>query len=175
MNAAPAQVAIGIGSNLADPLAQVQQAVLALHGLSATSVLAVSPWYGSKPVGGPADQPDYVNGAALLCTHLAPHALLAALQAIEQQQGRERHSRWAARTLDLDLLLYGEAMIEDERLSVPHPRLVERQFVLQPLADIAPDWRLPNGHTVASSLAALTARAAGESNDLWQLPATSSP
>ncbi len=143
---------VGIGSNLANPLRQAQRAIEALRAIPATRVLAVSPWYGSHPVGGPAGQPDYINGAACLQTRLAPEALLDALQAIEQQQGRERHTRWGARTLDLDLLLYGNQVINSERLVVPHPRLAGRAFVLAPLADIAPRLLLPNGCGVASLL-----------------------
>ena len=173
MSSVPVLAAIGIGSNLANPLGQVQRAVMALRALPATTLLAVSPWYGSKPVGGPAEQPDYINGAATLRTRLGPLDLLDALQAIEQQQERERHTRWGARTLDLDLLLYGDHVLDSAQLVVPHPRLCDRHFVLQPLADIASDWRLPNGCTVASSLAALTLRAPGESESLWRLPASS--
>ncbi len=143
---------IGIGSNLTDPQAQVQQAVKALSAIPETTVQTVSPWYRSSPVGGPANQPDYINGVACLETTLAPHALLGALQSIEQAQGRERREHWGARTLDLDLLLYGQQIIEDARLSVPHPRLHERSFVLVPLADIAPHLVLPNGSPLASLL-----------------------
>lgn len=154
---------IGIGSNLADPLLQVEAAVHGLQSLPDTRLLTVSPWYGSQAAGGPAGQPDYVNGVACLQTSLPPHALLDALQTIEQQQGRERHVRWAARTLDLDLLLYGDAVIDDDRLSVPHPRLTLRPFVLVPLADIAPHLVLPNGCAVGSLLPALPAPG------LWRL------
>jgi 2-amino-4-hydroxy-6-hydroxymethyldihydropteridine diphosphokinase len=154
---------IGIGSNLAEPLQQVQRAVTALQQLPATRVLAVSPWYGSHPVGGSAEQPDYVNGAACLHTSLTPHALLDALQAIEQQQQRVRHERWGARTLDLDLLLYNNLCIADEKLTLPHPRMHERAFVLVPLMDIAPQLALPNGCSVASLLPALS------TEGLWPL------
>lgn len=154
---------IGIGSNLAEPQKQVRHAITALRSVPASTLLAVSPWYGSHPVGGPAGQPDYVNGVACLQTRLAPHHLLDALQAIEQQQSRERHTRWGARTLDLDLLLYGDQSLHDERLTVPHPRMTERAFVLAPLADIAPRLVLPNGCSVASSLAQLS------TDGLWLL------
>jgi 2-amino-4-hydroxy-6-hydroxymethyldihydropteridine diphosphokinase len=157
---------IGIGSNLAEPLAQVERAVAALKTIPASSLLAVSPWYGSSPVGGPAGQPDYINGVACLQTRLAPHALLDALQAIEQLHGRERHERWGARTLDLDLLLYDDRLIDDERLTVPHPRMNSRAFVLAPLADIAPHLALPNGCGVGSLLSQLSM------TGLWQLSPT---
>lgn len=143
---------VGIGSNLARPLQQVQRAIEALKAIPATRLTGVSPWYGSSPVGGPAEQPDYVNGVARLQTRLSPHALLDALQTIEQQQGRERHTRWGARTLDLDLLLFGNLALDDERLTVPHPRLAERAFVLVPLADLEPGLMLPNGYSVGSLL-----------------------
>lgn len=144
-------------------------AVSAIQSIPDTTLLAVSPWYGSRAVGGPADQPDYVNGVARLQTRLQPHALLDVLQTIEQQQGRERHFRWGARTLDLDLLLYGDHNIDDDRLTVPHPRLTDRAFVLVPLNDIAPHLVLPNGHSVGSLLPLLPA--AG----LWPLaPANTS-
>lgn len=151
-----AVVYIGIGSNLGEPLQQVQQAVIALQQLPATRVLAVSPWYGSHPVGGAAEQPNYVNGVACLHTSLAPHALLDALQAIEQQQQRVRRERWGARTLDLDILLYNNICLADEKLTIPHPRMHERAFVLVPLMDIAQHLVLPNGCSVASLLPALS-------------------
>ena len=154
---------VGIGSNLAEPLQQVQRAVAALEKLPSVDLLAVSPWYGSHPVGGPADQPDYINGVACLKTSLQPHALLDALQAIEHQQQRVRRERWGARTLDLDLLLYDNECVHDDRLTLPHPCLHERAFVLVPLADIAPQLTLPNGCRVASLLPALS------TEGLWPL------
>lgn len=147
---------IGIGSNLAEPLQQVQTAITSLQRTPNIQVITVSPWYGSHPVGGPANQPDYINGAACLHTTLSPHSLLDALQAIEQQQHRVRHERWGARTLDLDLLLYDLHCVDDDRLTVPHPRMQERAFVLAPLFDIAPQLVLPNGCSVASLLPALS-------------------
>jgi 2-amino-4-hydroxy-6-hydroxymethyldihydropteridine diphosphokinase len=155
---------IGIGSNLAEPLDQVQRAVCALRDIAHTQMILLSPWYGSSPVGGPADQPDYVNGVACLHTALSAHLLLDALQAIEQAQGRERSTRWGARTLDLDILLYGESSIGDARLQVPHPRMYERAFVLVPLAEIAADLVLPNGCTVRSLLSDFE-----DDGSLWRL------
>lgn len=142
---------IGLGANLAQPLAQLQQAVAALRLLPASQLVAVSSFYGSKPMG-PQDQPDYVNAVAALDTELLPEALLDALQQIEQQQGRQRKDeRWGPRTLDLDILLYGNDIINSERLTVPHYGLKQREFVLYPLAEIAPNLSLPDG-TVLSSL-----------------------
>ncbi len=143
-------VFIALGANLADPLQQIRQAVSALRQLSESQFLACSPLYGSKPMG-PADQPDYVNGVVSLLTDLPPHALLDATQAIEREQGRVRKAeRWGPRTLDLDLLLYGEQMINDDRLTVPHYGMKERAFVLLPLFDLAPELVLPCGTPLRS-------------------------
>lgn len=139
---------IGLGSNLADPAAQLARAVAGLAGLPQTVLVAQSPFYRSKPVG-PQDQPDFVNGAAMLRTELSAPALLDQLQAIEQAHGRERLQHWGPRTLDLDLLLYGNETITSERLTVPHPELPNRDFVLQPLLDLDPQRILPDGRSLA--------------------------
>jgi 2-amino-4-hydroxy-6-hydroxymethyldihydropteridine diphosphokinase len=143
---------IGIGSNLNDPVIQVQQAFQALAKLPASQLIARSPRYRSAPVGGPPDQPDYLNAVAALDTALNPDELLAALQAIEIQQGRVRTVRWGPRTLDLDVLLYGSLQRDDPRLTLPHPRLQERAFVLYPLYDIAPDLVIPGKGVLAKLL-----------------------
>jgi 2-amino-4-hydroxy-6-hydroxymethyldihydropteridine diphosphokinase len=144
---------IGLGANLADPVQQLEQAVAALHQLPQSRLVAVSALYGSKPMG-PQDQPDYVNAVAAIDTTLLPEQLLDALQQVEQQQGRQRKDeRWGPRTLDLDILLFGDLVINTERLIVPHYGLKQREFVLYPLAEIATDLRLPDG-TVLSSLLA---------------------
>ena len=134
---------VAIGSNLNDPVAQVRQAFRALAELPASQLIACSPLYRSAPVGGPPDQLDYVNAVTALDTVLNPDGLLTTLQAIEVQQGRIRTVRWGPRTLDLDLLLYGSIRRDAPRLSLPHPRLHERAFVLYPLYDIAPDLMIP--------------------------------
>lgn len=134
---------IGLGSNLEDPYTQIMRAFAELDALSQTHLLQRSPIYSSKPVG-PA-QPDYTNAVALLDTHLEPLALLEALQGIEQAHQRIRVQHWGPRTLDLDLLLYDDQLIASERLTVPHPFLTQRSFVLYPLADITPDLHLPDG------------------------------
>ena len=145
---------IALGANLADPLGQIERAILALQSLPASTLLACSPLYRSRPMG-PADQPDYINGVALLETRLTPHQLLDQTQRIELEQGRVRKAeRWGPRTLDLDLLLFGDAVINDERLTVPHYGMKERDFVLLPLFDLAPDLVLPCGtalHTLMSA------------------------
>ncbi|WP_260843118.1 2-amino-4-hydroxy-6-hydroxymethyldihydropteridine diphosphokinase [Sedimenticola selenatireducens] len=133
---------IGLGSNLADPVSQVQLACSELKQLPESHVLACSSLYRSPPMG-PADQPDYINAVAAIETTLTPHQLLAELQAIEQRHGRKRERRWGARTLDLDLLIYAEMALSDERLTLPHPGLAERDFVLYPLQEIAPSLVVP--------------------------------
>lgn len=134
---------VGLGSNLQGPVAQVQQALASLGRLPGTQVIAHSRLYSSAPMG-PQDQPDYVNAVAALDTELAPHALLDALQDLEARQGRQRGpQRWGPRTLDLDLLLYADWQLADARLSVPHPGLHERNFVLYPLYELAPDLEIP--------------------------------
>jgi len=133
---------VGIGSNLGNPLVQVSEALAALAILPQTRCVIQSPWYRSEPLG-PPGQPYYINAVAGLETSLAPLVLLSALQAIENTHGRQRTLRWGARTLDLDMLLYGDLVQDDPHLTIPHPRLHERAFVLYPLLDIAPDLRIP--------------------------------
>lgn len=144
---------IGLGSNLEQPQQQVRQALQALARIPQSQLVAHSRLYRSVPLG-PADQPDYVNAVAALDTELSAESLLDALQAIEQAQGRVRGAeRWGPRTLDLDLLLYGNAVIDSARLTVPHPGLSERNFVLYPLFELAPDLVLPDGHKLRELLA----------------------
>ena len=147
----PARAYIGIGGNLDDPLLQMRRAFRALRELPASRCVACSPLYRSAAVGGPSGQPDYLNAAAALDTTLAPDALLTALQSIETAQGRTRTVRWGPRTLDLDLLLYDQLVLDEPRLTLPHPRLHERAFVLYPLYDIAPDLEIP-GHGLLTDL-----------------------
>jgi len=128
---------IGLGANLGDRQATLRSALSAIRALPGTRVQRVSSLYGSAPVD--AGGPDYLNAVAQLCTTLVPQALLAQLQAIEQAAGRERPYRNAPRTLDLDILLYGDRVIDTPTLTVPHPRLHERAFVLYPLAELAPE------------------------------------
>lgn len=144
---------IGLGANLAQPVQQLQHALDALQQIPHCQLTAVSSFYGSKPMG-PQDQPDYVNAVVAIDTSLSPLQLLDTLQQIEQQQGRTRKAeRWGPRTLDLDILLYSNDIIETERLVVPHYGLKVREFVLHPLHEIAPELSLPDG-TVLSSLLA---------------------
>lgn len=149
---------VGLGANLAEPRRQVQSALEELSHLPRTLVTARSSLYRSAPLGH-LEQPDFINAVARLETELEPHALLAALRALEQAHGRERSFRNAPRTLDLDLLLYGDAPVESPTLTVPHPRLHERAFVLAPLAEIDPEARVPG----RGSVRALLAGCAGQS------------
>lgn len=145
-------VFVALGANLNQPLARIQAAQQALAALAEPNSLRHSRLYSSKPMG-PADQPDYVNGVSVFNTPLAPHSLLDALQDIEQREGRVRKDeRWGPRALDLDLLLYGEQHIDDERLTVPHYGMKQREFVLYPLADLAPGLVLPCGTSLSSLL-----------------------
>lgn len=134
---------IALGSNLEGPRTQVETAFAELAALPRTEEAGRSRIYRSTPMG-PPGQPDYLNAVAALDTDLAPEALLDALQAIEARHGRVRGpQRWGPRTLDLDLLLYGAETVNTERLVVPHPGLHERNFVLYPLYDLAPDLEVP--------------------------------
>ncbi len=143
---------IGLGSNLDQPLAHIKQAAEALGQIPQTRLLALSPLYRSKAVG-PGEQPDYINAAAALETSLPPLELLHQLQAIENQQGRKRGPvRWVARTLDLDLLIFDNISLETNELTIPHPRMTERNFVLFPMRDLAkllsPALTLPDGRSI---------------------------
>lgn len=138
-----ASVFIGLGSNLENPRHQVQTALVELAQLPDTRLVKHSRLYRSQAVG-PA-QPDYINAVALLDTQLEPLVLLDKLQELEQIHHRVRKEHWGPRTLDLDILLVDDQRIEHERLSVPHPYLCQRNFVLYPLADIAPELVLPSG------------------------------
>jgi 2-amino-4-hydroxy-6-hydroxymethyldihydropteridine diphosphokinase len=131
---------------------QLQRAVLALQNIQATQLLAVSSFYGSKPMG-PQDQPDYVNAVAAVQTGLTAEQLLDALQKIELEQGRQRKDeRWGARTLDLDILLFGDLELSTERLTLPHYGMKTREFVLYPLFEITPDLQLPDGSCLSDLL-----------------------
>ena len=133
----PALAYVGLGANLGERETALRSALAAIGRLPGTCVMRVSPLYGSAPVD--AGGPDYLNAVAELTTTLAPQALLEALQTIERGAGRERPYRNAPRTLDLDILWFGGQIIDSPALTVPHPRMAERAFVLRPLADLAPD------------------------------------
>jgi 2-amino-4-hydroxy-6-hydroxymethyldihydropteridine diphosphokinase len=155
---------IGLGSNLDDPRRQVLTALGSLAAIPGCRLLARSALYATSPVG-PVDQPDFVNAAAGLATRLAPHDQLAELQRIERAQGRVRDgTRWGPRTLDLDLLLYGDLSLAVPGLTLPHPELGRRAFVLVPLAEIAPtELEIPGQGRLGDLLAAcLAGSGAGE-------------
>jgi len=137
---------LGLGSNLAHPRRQLARAVSALARLPRMRVVAVSPSYATAPIGCATPQPDYVNAVVAVRTALGPRQLLATLQSIERRQHRRRDRRAernAARTLDLDLLLFGRRRISLPALTVPHPRMHERAFVLRPLLDVAAGATIP--------------------------------
>ncbi|EPK0741323.1 2-amino-4-hydroxy-6-hydroxymethyldihydropteridine diphosphokinase [Klebsiella aerogenes] len=145
-------VYIAIGSNLASPLEQVNAAIRALADIPDSRVVSVSSLYRTPPLG-PQDQPDYLNAAVALETLLAPEALLDHTQRIELQQGRVRKAeRWGPRTLDLDIMLFGDAIINSERLTVPHYDMKNRGFMLWPLFEIAPQLHFPDGLALRAAL-----------------------
>ncbi len=144
--------AIGLGSNLGDRSAILGDAV---HGIAAFAALAgVSALYETAPVGGPA-QGIYLNAVVVVDTDLSPRALLEALLGLERAAGRERRVRWGPRTLDLDILLYGRVLVDARGLRVPHPRMTERRFVLEPLLEAWPDATGPDGAGFGAAAAAV--------------------
>ena len=151
--AANERIFVGIGANLGAASQTVALAVAELATIEATQVVAVSSLYRTAPID--AAGPDYINAVAELSSSLEPLQLLAALQAIERDHGRERSHPGAPRTLDLDLLLYGQRRVESAVLRVPHPRWQQRAFVLAPLAELAPGWHCGDGRTALQALASL--------------------
>ncbi len=146
---------IGLGSNLDNPLAQLKSAVKAMEKIDGFDVKKLSNFYSSKPIG-PQDQPDYVNAVARIETSLEPLELLDELQAIELQHGRVRGGvRWGARTLDLDILIYADDVINQARLKLPHPEIQNRAFVLYPLSEIEPDIVIPEIGAIETLLLAV--------------------
>ena len=154
---------VGLGSNLREPARQVRTALAHLERLPKTLLVLASSLYGSKPMG-PQDQPDYCNAVVGLLTALDSRALHAGLRAIERQMGREpTRERWGPRVIDLDLLAYGEERGSDPALTLPHPGIAERQFVLQPWSEIAPQFVVPGLGRVVELAARLPARG------LWRM------
>ena len=145
---------LGFGSNLGDSLTTLRQARQRLHAMPDIRVTATSALYRTTPVGGPPDQPDYLNGALEIATTLKPLELLKRCQTIEEEFGRRRGVRWDARTLDIDLLLYADRIIDNPELQLPHPRMADRGFVLQPLCDLAAEKSHPLQHCTFASLLA---------------------
>jgi len=147
-----ARAVIGLGANLGDPVAQLRAAIDAIGRLPHTRIVTASSFYRTAPVGFAA-QPDFVNAAVSIDTGVEPRALLDALKTIEIAAGRARSFKDAPRTLDLDLLLYAEQLIDEPELVVPHPRMHERAFVLAPLVEIEPDAVVPGRGRAAELLA----------------------
>ena len=141
------RAAIGLGSNLGDRARHIANAAAALAETG--SLVRVSSLYETAPIGGP-DQGPYLNAVAVVDTELAPDELLARCLDIESAQGRERRERWGPRTLDLDILLYGAESVTGPALTVPHPRMTERRFVLEPLLEVWPDASLPDGEPLSN-------------------------
>ncbi len=151
-------VYIGLGSNLSGNIGSPSQHVIAaiqsLGEIQSTRTTSISSLYKSKPVG-PQDQDDYINAVVQIETELESLALLDGLQAIENEHGRVRNERWGSRTLDLDILMFGEEIIQNDRLSIPHPEMLNRAFVLVPLAEINPDCVIPGKGLISDLLANL--------------------
>jgi len=147
---------IALGANLGDRAGNLRRAIQSLGATPGIRVLATSTFLENPAVGGPADSPPFLNAVAEIESSLAPLELLHRLLAIEQSLGRQRREKWGPRTIDLDLILYGEEQISTAELTVPHPRLAERRFVLAPLAELAPERTVPGiGRTVRDLLASL--------------------
>lgn len=145
------KTAIALGSNLGDSLATLEGSLSVINSTPGIDLEAVSSWYRTQPIGPP--QPDYLNGCAILNVQQTPEELLALLQAVELQFGRVRNEKWGARTLDLDIILYENLIIKTPNLTIPHPRMYERAFVLIPLAQIAADWQEPKTGKAIAKLA----------------------
>ena len=145
---------IGLGSNLGDRARYLAAAVRLLADCPGTRVLRVSPVYETEPVG-VTDQPAFLNAVAEIETALGPWELLLCCQGIEAELGRARSSRWGPRVIDLDILTLGDLRVDETDLTIPHPRLAERAFALRPLADLAPDLRMPDGRSAREALDAV--------------------
>jgi 2-amino-4-hydroxy-6-hydroxymethyldihydropteridine diphosphokinase len=146
------RAALGLGSNLGDRRAHLDRAIEGLRARADVEVVAVSRFRKTEPVGGPAGQPRYLNAVVLVETDLEPAALLAVAAELERAAGRVRTERWGPRTLDVDVLLVGDRRVDAPGLTIPHPRLRERRFVLEPLAELAPDWVVPGGNETVEEL-----------------------
>ncbi len=140
-------VFLGLGSNLENPIQQLKQAITALQKLPTSFVIAVSPFYESKPMG-PQNQPNFINAVVQLDTFLEPLNLLQHTKAVEKQHKRVKTEHWGPRTIDIDILFYGKKQIYLPELIIPHPGIEERNFVILPLFDLAPNLRLPNGKMI---------------------------
>ncbi len=149
---------VALGANLGTPRQTLTAALHALEGDPGTRVVAVSDTYETAPVGGPPGQPPYLNAVAVVETTRGPRALLELLLGVEDELGRVRAERWGPRLVDLDLLLHGDAVVDEPDLIVPHPRARERAFVLVPLVNVDPDAVFPDGERADAALARLDDR-----------------
>ena len=147
-------VYIGLGSNMKSPKQQIRSAIKSIEGIVSTQVLRVSSLYKSKPFG-PQNQDDYINAVAEIDTNLMPLELLECMQNIENQQGRIRKEHWGPRTLDLDILMFGDEIIKDDKLTIPHLEIENRSFVLTPLTEINPNCLIPGEGKARDLLAIL--------------------
>jgi 2-amino-4-hydroxy-6-hydroxymethyldihydropteridine diphosphokinase len=148
---------LGIGSNLGNKRANLDRAVELLASNPRIDIVAVSTFYETAPVGY-SDQPDFLNGVLMIETDLSPHELLTAILETENQMGRKRTIRWGPRVIDVDILLYDAEKVDQDGLQIPHPRMMERRFVLEPLAEIASDLVLPDGRTALQAFQDLLAK-----------------
>jgi 2-amino-4-hydroxy-6-hydroxymethyldihydropteridine diphosphokinase len=149
---------IALGANLGDRTGSIHRAIELLSKTGGIKLIRLSPLIETAAVGGPADSPAYLNAAAEIFTLLSPRVLLDQLLAVEAELGRVRRHKWEPRVIDLDLLLYGDAMLDEPGLAVPHPRMHERRFVLEPLSQIAPNLVHPKlGKTIQALLDELPA------------------
>ena len=154
INSSESKVAIALGSNLGDSIAILEAAIKALEKMPGIEIIIVSSWYETKAIGPP--QPNYINGCISVRTEQKPNSLLQILLGIEKEFGRIRREKWGPRTLDLDLLLYDDLILETPSLQIPHPRMRERAFVLAPLAQIEPSWIEPvSGKSIKELLKAV--------------------
>ena len=159
---------LGLGSNLGDRRANIDEAIRRLGATEGIHVTKVSSMYDTKPVGGP-PQPDYLNAACEIETELSPHELLRSALAVEDAMGRTREVRWGARNIDIDILVCGDMLINDDELTVPHPLMTEREFVLRPLAEIAPSLVHPaTKRDIRALLSAIQATSSDKSDSLKQ-------
>jgi 2-amino-4-hydroxy-6-hydroxymethyldihydropteridine diphosphokinase len=162
------QAWVGLGANLGDPVAMVRQAFKALDELDGVRVASRSPLYRTPPMG-PPGQPDYINAVAGLDTDRSPESLLESLLALESRMGRQRDgTRWGPRVIDLDLLCYGDRQQQSDFLTLPHPGIAERAFVLVPLAAVAPELEIPGVGRVSNRLGQMDADAIRPLDESWE-------
>lgn len=154
MSVVESQIFLGLGSNLDNPKRQLERAIEALHSHPEISAVMSSSFYGSKPLG-PQDQPDFVNAVLQVSTSLSPQALLKVTQNIEATLGRVKKRHWGERLIDVDILVYGSQVIDEDNLQIPHPQIPNRDFVLLPIQEISPNLSIPNLPNLEQMISAL--------------------